>query len=125
MIRQKYGKIINIASNVGVNRIPLGMASYAASKAGVIQLTKVCARELGPYGINVNAIAPGLVITELTYARRKPQEVEQLIRDYKEFTAIGREGNTQDIANLALFLALDDSSLITGQVIVSDGGRMG
>lgn len=125
MVERRYGKIISIASTVGLNRIPPKLANYAASKAGVIQLTKVCARELGPYGINVNAIAPGLVVTELTYTTRKPDEVALLVKEWEKFTSLGRTGTTQDIANLALFLASDDSSFITGQVIVSDGGRMG
>jgi 3-oxoacyl-[acyl-carrier protein] reductase len=124
MIERKYGKIINIASCAGLNLIRLRQSNYAASKAGVIQLTKICARELGPYGINVNAIAPGLVVTDLTYTGRTPLEVGQMIENLKRTTALGRAGTPQDIANLALFLASDDSSLITGQVISSDAGLM-
>ncbi|GAJ09041.1 unnamed protein product [marine sediment metagenome] len=87
-----------------------------------MQLTKVTALEAGPYGINVNSIAPGTILTELTYAARSKEEVERLIKELPERTALGRVGKPEDIANLALFLASDDSSLITGQVIGCDGG---
>jgi 3-oxoacyl-[acyl-carrier protein] reductase len=124
MIKQKYGKIINIGSIYGLNAIVTGQANYAVSKAGVIQLTKFCALELGPYGINVNAIAPGMVATEMLYTQRSPEEVERRIEKRSGQTALGRVGHPQDIANIALFLASEDSSLITGQVIVSDGGPL-
>ena len=124
MIERKYGKIINVASISGMSSIAAGQANYGAAKAGVIQLTRICARELGCYGINVNAIAPGLVVTNITYSRRTQSEVESTVEDWKKSSALGRVGTTQDMANLALFLASDKSSFITGQVIVSDGGRI-
>jgi len=125
MIQQKYGRIINIASIAGINSIPQGLTSYATSKAGVIQLTKVCAIELGPYGINVNAIAPGIVITDGLYAGRTQVETELFIKERVNLTVLDRVGTTQDIANSSLFLASDESSFITGQVIAVDGGRTG
>lgn len=123
MVKRQYGKIINIASIAGLNAVYVS-ANYCVSKAGVIQLTKVCARELGPYGINVNAIAPGVVITDMTYTRT-PAEAERFIEERRNWAVLGRIGTAQDMANLALFLASDQSSFITGQVIAADGGRTG
>lgn len=123
MVERQYGKIINIASIAGLNAVYVS-ANYCVSKAGVIQLTKVCARELGPYGINVNAIAPGAVITDMTYTRT-PAEAERFIEERRNWAILGRIGTAQDMANLALFLASDQSSFITGQVIAADGGRTG
>ena len=122
MMEQRYGKIINISSVAGTGTASMNMANYGAAKAGVIQLTKVTARVAGPYGINVNSIAPGVVVTELTYVRRTKEEVERFIEERKQQAALGRVGRPEDIANLALFLASDDSNFITGQVILCDGG---
>jgi len=121
MIERKYGKIVNIASIAGLSA-HTSPVNYGASKAGVIGLTRACARDLAPYGINVNAIAPGVVVTDLTYMREEP---ERFIEEMSKKAALGRTGSAQDIANLALFLASDESSFITGQVIASDGGRTG
>ncbi len=123
MIEQKYGKIINMASMAGVGSASPGQTNYATSKAGVIQLTKVCALELGPYGINVNAIAPGVVKTDILYSLKSPEEVNQFIAEREKQAALGRVGTPQDIANIALFLATEDSSFITGHVIAANGGR--
>lgn len=124
MIKRKYGKIINIASVAGLNAVYVS-ANYCVSKAGIIQLSKVCARELGPYGINVNAIAPGVVLTDIVYYQRTQAEVERYVEDREKWAALGRLGTVEDIANVALFLASDESSFITGQVIAADGGRTG
>jgi len=123
MVQHRYGKIINMASIAGLNAVGVS-ANYCVSKAGVIQFTKVCAREFGAYGINVNAIAPGVVVTDMTYAR-PPEEAKRFIEERRSLAVLGRTGTTQDIANLALFLASDESSFITGQVIAADGGRTG
>jgi 3-oxoacyl-[acyl-carrier protein] reductase len=125
MVKQKCGKIINIASTAGLNTVSGPVANYAPSKAGVIQLTKVCAREFGPHGINVNAIAPGPVLTELHYMGRTADQVEKYMEESRKAAVLGRVGTPQDIANVALFLATDESSLITGQVIAADGGKTG
>ena len=125
MVQENYGKIINIASTCGLNTVSGPVANYAPSKAGVIQLTKVGASELGPHGINVNAIAPGPVTTELHYEGRTPEQVEQYFEASRKAAVLGRIGSPQDIANVALFLASDESSLITGQVIAADGGKTG
>ena len=125
MMKQKYGKIVNIASIAGLQHAYMEKVSpnYATSKAGAIRFTKLCSKELGPYGINVNAIAPGFVETDIIYRGRTPQEAKEFIDDEIRNTPIGRTGVPQDIANLALFLASDDSSYITGQTIAADGGR--
>ena len=87
------------------------------------QLTHSLAIEWGPQGINVNAIAPGLIATEGFFARRTKEEAERLIEDRIKSAVLGRIGKPEDIANLALFLASDESNFISGQVISCDGGR--
>jgi 3-oxoacyl-[acyl-carrier protein] reductase len=125
MIEQRYGKIINLASIAGINALLPGTANYATSKAAVIRFTAACALELGPYGINVNAIAPGTIVTDLTRAGRTPAEFEEFVERTKEKSALHRVGTPHDIANVIAFLASDESSFITGQVIPVEGGRFG
>ena len=117
MIRNRYGKIINIASNAGIGTAFPGTTPYAITKAAVILLTRRLAFELGSYGINVNAIAPGMIVTDMSMA--SPEGIELA----KKRSVLSKVGNPEDIAKLALFLASDKSSYITGQVIVADGGR--
>lgn len=116
MLKQKSGTIINMASIVGLYG-NAGQANYAASKAGIIGLTKSMAKELGSRGIRVNAIAPGFVETDMT---------ANLSEEMKENTlktiALRRLGKPEDIARCALFLASELSSYITAQVLVCDGG---
>lgn len=114
-IRNKYGKIINISSVVGLMGNP-GQVNYAASKAGIIGLTKSLAKEYAAKGINCNAIAPGFIATDMTEDLLDKQE--GLIN----MIPMKKVGNPEDIANLALFLASDMSSYITGEVIKVDGG---
>lgn len=123
MMEQRYGKIINISSMVGLRFNQVGHTSYGPAKAGVMSLTKITAGTAGPYGINANAIAPGPIFADPTYIRRTKEQYAKLHAEQKERACIGRVGTPQDIANLALFLASDDSSFITGQVIFCDGGR--
>lgn len=123
LVKQKYGKIINISSMAALGTNNPGTAAYAAAKAGVIALTKVTAREAGPYGINVNCILPGRIITDMIYTSRTKEEVDRFISDGEKSSVLGRTGNPEDIANLALFLASEDSSFMSGQVIRMDGGR--
>ena len=116
MIRQRSGRIINLASVVGV-RGNAGQANYAASKAGVIGLTKSAAKELASRGITVNAIAPGFIKTDMTDALS--EKVKSGIREeipMKEF------GNPEDVAKAVSFLASEGAGYITGQVLCVDGG---
>lgn len=116
MLKQRSGKIINIASVSGVLG-NVGQANYAASKAGIIGLTKTMARELASRGITVNAIAPGFIHTEMTEVLSdavKESAVAQI--------PLGKFGETEDIAEIAAFLASDKAKYITGQVIHVDGG---
>ena len=116
MLRQKSGKIINISSVSGILG-NAGQANYAASKAGVIGLTKTMARELGSRGITVNAIAPGFVDTEMTGVLS-----EEIRENACRQIILGRFGKPEDISNVAVFLASDKADYITGQVISVDGG---
>ena len=116
MIAQRYGRIINMASMGGLIGIP-GQTNYAAAKAGIIGFTKSMAKEYGGRNIAVNAVSPGLIPTDLTAGL--PQEVKDgLVR----LTALGRVGTAEEIASVVAFLASDDASYITGQVIAVDGG---
>jgi len=123
MIKQKYGKVINTSSISGLGCNPTGEGSYGCAKAALIMLTSIYAQELGPHGINVNALAPGWIKTDMTKGK-SGAEAEEVDKRKAGLAAIRRIGDPQDIANLALFLASDESSFITGQVIVADGGRV-
>jgi len=130
MIKQRYGKIVNISSVAGTGAAPFGgggspagNCNYASAKAGVIQLTKTLARELGPHGINVNCIAPGFVVTPMSYTTRSQQEIEKHIEARKKSTVLNRAGTLEDIANAVLFFVSDESSFISGQLLCVDGGR--
>ena len=118
MQTKQTGSIINIASIVGVFG-NIGQANYAASKAGVIGLTKTWAKEFGMKGgnVRVNAIAPGYVMTEIL--KTVPQD---LLDKFAAMTMLGRLGQPEEIANVALFLASEEASYITGQVIEPNGG---
>lgn len=112
MIQCKYGKIINITSIAGLYFVHI-VANYCVSKTDLIQLTKVAARELGQYGVNVNSIAPGVFFTDMVYYQKTEAEVGKYVEQSKTWAALGRVGVVADIANVALFLASDESSFIT------------
>lgn len=124
MIKQKYGKIINVSSMSGRGVYMPKFASYSAAKAGVNNFTQTTARELGPYNINVNAVAPGEIISDLTYQDQTPEEVEKKLERSKSMTMLHRLGSTTDVAQLVLFLSSERSSFITGVVVPIDGGRI-
>ena len=116
MMKQRYGRIINLSSVVGLYG-NAGQVNYAASKAGVIGITKSAAKELGSRGITVNAIAPGFIQTDMTAVLSEEMKQQML-----GAITLGTFGNVEDIAYTAAFLASDRAGYITGQVISVDGG---
>ncbi|HEX9745789.1 MAG TPA: SDR family NAD(P)-dependent oxidoreductase [bacterium] len=114
---QNHGRIITITSINGL-RGKFGQSNYAASKAGITGLTKSVAKELGKYNVTVNAIAPGMILTDFT-----KKLDDKWIEMAKNETVLGKLGTGQDVANLAVFLASDLAGHITGQVIPVDGGQ--
>ncbi|PKK82310.1 MAG: 3-oxoacyl-ACP reductase [candidate division Zixibacteria bacterium HGW-Zixibacteria-1] len=118
MMKQRYGRIVNISSVVG-RMGNVGQANYSASKAGLIGLTKSSARELAARGITVNAIAPGFIETEMT--KSLPEAVRE---SFMQSTPLKRFGQPQDVASAVAFLASDEASYITGQVLGIDGGLL-
>ena len=122
VMREKgYGKIINISSTSW--RGNPGQLNYSATKAGVIGMTKTAAKELAPKGINVNVIAPGMIWTDMIKSM-PPAIVERMEKGLAFIVPLNRKGLPKDIANLALFLASEESSFITGQLIHCDGGMI-
>lgn len=118
MMKQRSGKIINLTSVVGITG-NAGQANYAAAKAGVIGFTKSLAKELGSRGINVNAVAPGFIETDMTGKLSQDVQGKML-----EAIPLGRMGLPEDIAKTVVFLASDGANYITGQVINVDGGMV-
>jgi len=116
MIRQRKGVILNATSVVGLDG-NFGQTNYVATKAGVVGMTKVWARELGRSGIRVNAIAPGFILTEMTL-----QMPEKIREEMAARVPLRRMGDPRDIANAYLFLASDEASYISGEVLRVDGG---
>jgi len=118
MLKARSGSIVNLSSVVGVKG-NAGQSNYAASKAGMLGFTKSIALELGSRNIRCNAIAPGFIETEMTGALD-----EKVVQEWRDAIPLKRGGTPKDVANLALFLASDMSSYITGQVINVDGGML-
>jgi 3-oxoacyl-[acyl-carrier protein] reductase len=122
MIERKYGKIINLSSIAGFGTAVPETTPYAITKAAIISLTKRLALELGPHGINVNAIAPGFIQTEMLDSMSNVNDRARLEMLAKR-AMLNRVGVPEDIANAAVFLASDESSYMTAQVLTIDGGR--
>lgn len=116
MLKQRYGRIINMSSVVGIYG-NAGQVNYAASKAGIIGLTRSAAKELGSRGITVNAIAPGFIQTDMTDGLN-----DELKKKILSSISLGSFGTVEDIAHAACFLASDEARYITGQVLAVDGG---
>lgn len=116
MMKQRYGRIVSLSSVVGVYG-NAGQVNYAASKAGVIGITKSVARELASRGITANAVAPGFISTDMTGALSDKQREDAAAR-----IACGRFGEPEDVANVVAFLASEKAGYVTGQVICIDGG---
>lgn len=116
MMKQKGGVILNATSIVGLDG-NFGQTNYVATKAGVIGMTKVWAREMGRYGVRVNAVAPGFTATDMVLAMP-----EKILDGMRQRTPLGRLGQPQDVANAYYFLASDEASFITGTVLRVDGG---
>jgi 3-oxoacyl-[acyl-carrier protein] reductase len=118
MAKQRWGRIINISSVIGL-RGNIGQVNYAASKAGLIGLTKSVARELASRGVTVNAVAPGFIETAMTEGLPEDVKSKMLAE-----IPLGRFGAPSDVAGLVLFLASENAGYITGQVINVDGGMV-
>ena len=123
MIERRYGKVVNLSSIAGIGTAVQETTPYAMTKAAVVSFTKRLALELGPHGINVNAIAPGFIRTEMLQFNDNAEDRSRLEMLGKK-AALNRIGMPEDIANVALFLASDESSFMTGQILTVDGGRM-
>ncbi|MBL1077747.1 3-oxoacyl-ACP reductase FabG [Nocardia sp. 2] len=123
MVKQRSGKIVNTSSVSALGS--RGQANYSAAKMGIQGLTRTLAMELGPFGINVNAVAPGFIVTEMTdaTAARVGVSPEEFRENAAKITPLRRVGEPADIANVVSFLVSDDASFVTGQTIYVDGGR--
>jgi NAD(P)-dependent dehydrogenase (short-subunit alcohol dehydrogenase family) len=118
---QTPGAIINMSSVNAVLAIP-NQVPYCVSKGGIAQLTKVMALSLAPYGIRVNAIGPGSIMTDILKSVATDREAKRRLLSR---TPLGRIGEPDEIAAIALFLASDDATYVTGQTVYADGGRLG
>ena len=123
MRERRYGRIINLSSLAAHGTSMAGTTFYAATKAEVVILTRRFALELGPYGITVNAIAPGFIETDLVWVDRSREEVERLFATIAEKAMVRRVGQPEDVAHAAAFLAAEEAGFITAQVVTVDGGR--
>ncbi len=116
MLRRRSGAIVNVTSYVGLHGNP-GQANYAATKAGLVGFTKALAKELGGRGVRVNAVAPGYITTDITTGLS--DEIRAFLL---QATALGRLGDPDDVARAVRFLCSDESSYVTGEVLLVDGG---
>ena len=124
MIANRYGRILNLASIAALGTAFPGTTPYAATKAAVVILTKRMALELGAHNINVNAISPGFIKTDMTIQDENSPETQEKIAGVAQRSMLGRVGEPKDIAGAALFLVSEEASFITAQTLTVDGGRM-
>jgi NAD(P)-dependent dehydrogenase (short-subunit alcohol dehydrogenase family) len=120
MKAQKYGRIVNVSSSAGRTVSTLGGAHYTASKAGLLGLTRAAAKELGKFGITVNAICPGMIDTELTRENASPELLERLAASYP----VPRLGTAREVADLICFAASEEAGYITGASLDINGGDL-
>ena len=120
MKAQRYGRIINMASSAGRMVSTLGGAHYTASKTGMLGLTRAAAKELGPFGITVNAVCPGMIDTELTRENASPELLERLAAGYP----VPRLGTAREVADLVCFAASEAAGYITGTSLDINGGDL-
>jgi 3-oxoacyl-[acyl-carrier protein] reductase len=123
MIKHRSGRIVNLSSVAALGTSVTSTPHYSITKAAVVNMTKKLAIELGPYGILVNCIAPGFIRTEMNEAGKTKEEFEEVVKEFSRRTVLGRIAAPEEIASVALFLASDDSSFMTGQTLTVDGGR--
>ena len=124
MKERRFGRIVNLSSVAAHGTTAPGNTLYAATKAAVSLLTRRFAMELGPHGITVNAVAPGLILTDMVREGRTDQEYQDLVKRFSERAMVGRTGVPDDIARAVAFLAGPEAGFITAQVLTVDGGRM-
>ena len=124
MKERGYGRIVNLSSIAAHGTTLPGNAFYAAPKEAVSALTRRFAMELGPYGITVNAVAPGFILTDMAMEGRTQQEYQQLVSMVSRQSMVGRAGDPDDIAHTVAFLVAPESRFITAQIVTVDGGRM-
>jgi 3-oxoacyl-[acyl-carrier protein] reductase len=124
MKERRYGRVVNLTSIAAHGTAMAGTTFYAATKAAVSVLTRRFAMDLGSYGITVNAIAPGFILTDLVAQGRTPEEADQLCGAIAGKSMVRRVGKPEDIANAASFLASEQAGFITAQILTVDGGRM-
>ncbi len=124
MKERRYGRIINISSIAGHGTTMPGTTFYAATKAAVSVLTRRFAMDLGPHGITVNAVAPGVVLTDMVTEGRAEQELRGVVERLSGLAMVRRVGAPDDIAHAVAFLAAPESGFVTAQILTVDGGRM-
>lgn len=124
MKQRRFGRIVNLSSIAASGTVMQGTTFYAATKAAVTVLTRRFALELGPYGITVNAIAPGFILTEMASQGRTPEELKELVDRIAALAMVRRVGCPEDIAHAVSFLVSPEAGFLTGQLLTVDGGRM-
>lgn len=123
MKARRWGRIVNLTSISAHGTTMAGTTFYAATKAAVAILTRRFALDLGPFGITVNAVSPGYIVTEMAYAGRTEAEVEHLLADTATKAMVRRTGRPEDVAAAVAFLVSEDAGFITAQILTVDGGR--